>query len=321
MNKFRLSDPGTPFAQNPAMSEYLRAYDFPLPPEVRYGFTRIDSPQEKDRVSLMAQAWVPAHAVGTIVLIHGYSEHCGNYARLVREFTQSQFAVIAFDHRGHGLSEGPPAHVESPETYAEDAEKIIGEIFPHVLPSRPLFIWGHSLGAMVGLQLILRHNLPVRPRAAVFSSPLLGFPILDGLQKILSGIAPLLAKLLPSLPVAHGIPSDFLSHDEQYLARRHEDPLIKNSTTPKWFESTKQSVAKLQKNAEAFRSLAPTLFLLAGDEKITNLNAARDFAFRAYAGPNHKVIEFPGLYHELEKEPAVRSRVVSESIAWFRLHK
>ncbi len=320
MNSFRLSDPGTPFAQDPAMAEYLRAYDFPLPPEVRYGFLRLDSPQQNDRVRLLAQAWVPNHAVGTIFLIHGYAEHSGNYAKLVREFTQSQFAVIAFDHRGHGLSEGPAAHVQNPETYAEDAEKIIATIFPQLLPNRPLYIWAHSLGAMVALQLLLRHRLPVKPRGVVLSSPLLGFPVLNGLQKAMSKIAPLLAKILPSLPVAHGISPSILSHDEQYLARRHEDPLVKRVTTPRWFEATKESVAKLQKNAEAFRALSPTLLMLAGDEKVTNLNSARDFAFRAYAGQVHKVVEFPGIYHELEKEPAVRQRVVSESLAWFRSH-
>ena len=47
---------------------------------------------------------------------------------------------------------------------------------------------------------------------------------------------------------------------------------------------------------------------------------ARRFAFRAFAGQRHKVIEFPGMYHELEKEPEVRNRVVSETIAWFRSH-
>ncbi len=315
---FKLSDPGSLLAQDPAMAEYLRSYDFPLPPDARYGFTRIQSPQPRQRVQLFAQTWLPAQAHGTVALLHGYSEHCGNYAQLVRDFVANQFAVIAFDFRGHGLSEGPAGHVQLPHLYAEDAEAVLGGIFNQVLPNRPLFLWGHSLGGMVGLQLLLRGRLPVVPAAAAFSSPLLGFPPLAGKQRVLAKLSPMLAKVIPALPIAHGLPSQNLSHDELYLAKRFEDPLIKRVTTPQWFEATKRSVAELQANAESFQSLSPTLLMLAGSEKITNLGAASRFATRAYRGQNHKVIEFPGAFHELEKEPEIRQRVVSESLAWFR---
>jgi alpha-beta hydrolase superfamily lysophospholipase len=287
---------------------------------VRYGFARIPSPQDTHRVTLFGQAWVPAHAIGTIFLFHGYAEHAGNYARLVQEFVGSQFAVIAMDLRGHGLSEGPIGHCEAPTTYAEDVEAFLGEVFSLVLPNRPLYLWGHSLGGMIGLQTLLREKLPVRPAAAVFTSPLLGFPELQGAQKLLARIAPIMANVLPTLPVAHGILPDVLCRDEEYLARRNDDPLISKVTTPRWFSSVKVAVADLQKNADQFRNLSPTLLLLAGNEKVTNLSDARQFAIRAYAGLKHKVIEFPGMCHELEKEPDVRDRVVAESLAWLRSH-
>ena len=148
----------------------------PRPPAARYGYMRITAPRENQRVALLAQAWVPGHAVGTVVLLHGYSEHVGNYARLIREFVDNQLAVITFDFRGHGLSEGPAGHTQLPELYPEDAEAVVNEIFPQVLPNSPLFIWGHSMGAMVGLELVLRGRLPRVPTAAVFTSPLLGMP-------------------------------------------------------------------------------------------------------------------------------------------------
>lgn len=320
-NAFKLSDLGASLAHDPAMMEYLRSYQFPCPPDVRYGYIRMESPQKRDRVTLFGQAWVPAHAVGTVALVHGYGEHGGNYAKLVRDFVDNRYAVILMDLRGHGLSEGPRGHLPAPETYAEDCEFFLREIFPQVLPSSPFFIWAHSLGAFVALQLLKRGKLPMRPSAVVLSSPLLGFPELTGLQKTLAGFAPLLAKLLPSMPVAHGVSPEILSHDEEYLARRHDDPLIGKVSSPRWFVSIRDGMKKLQGEADAYQSLSPTLLLLAGDEKVTNLNEARKFAFRAYGGLTHKVIEFPGYYHELEKEKEIRSRVVSESIAWFGSHR
>jgi alpha-beta hydrolase superfamily lysophospholipase len=316
----RLSDPGVTATHDPSMLEYLRSYGLPAPPAARYGYARLPSPQANHRVSLFGQAWVPSHAIGTIVLFHGYAEHSANYSRLVQEFVENQFAVITMDLRGHGLSEGPIGHCESSATYAEDIEFFLSEVFPLVLPNRPLYIWGHSLGAMVGLQTLLRGKLPVKPAAAVFTSPLLGFPELKGAQKILAKIAPLMATLLPNLPVSHGIPPETLCRDEEYLARRFDDPLIGKVTTPRWFASVKSAVADLQANAARFAELSPTLLLLAGNEQVTNLSDARQFAFRAYAGMNHKVIEFPGMCHELEKEPDVRARIVAESIAWLRSH-
>jgi lysophospholipase len=320
MSEFRLSDPGSSLALDPAMAEYLRAYGLPQPPLARYGYARIASPQERSRVALLTQAWVPAHAIATVLLVHGYSEHAAIYSRLIRDFVEARFAVIALDLRGHGLSEGPAGHCPTPLTYAEDVEKIVTEIFPNALPNSPLFLWAHSLGAMTALQVLHRGRLPVRPAAAAFTSPLLGFPELRGVQKLLAKVAPLLAKAAPALPVAHGIPPTDLSHDETYLARRHEDPLVRRVATPRWLESAKAAVAELQHQAGDFAALCPTLLMLAGDERVTNLGESRRFAFRAYAGQRHKVIEFPGMFHELEKEPSARPRVVSESIAWFRSH-
>lgn len=320
MTSLKLSDPGSLASLDPATAEYLRSYGLPLPPKARYGFARIRAPQKRHGVTLFAQAWVPPQASGTVALLHGYSEHTGNYSRLIGDFVDAQLAVVAFDFRGHGLSEGPAGHAQLPDLYAEDAETVLHALFPEVAPGRPLFLWGHSMGALVGLQLLLRGKLPQAPAAAVFTSPLLGFPELQGLQKALARLSPLLARALPTFPIAHGLPPENLSHDELYLAHRFEDPLIKRVTTPGWFVAAQQSVAQMQAEAGELQRLAPTLLMLAGDERVTSLSEARRFAARAYPGQRHKVIEFPGSFHELEKEPAVRARVVAESIAWLRVH-
>ncbi len=318
---FQLSEPGSSLAQDPAMGEYLRCYEFPLPPLARHGFLRMESPQERARVNLFGQAWVPPHATGTVVLLHGYSEHAGNYAKLVRNFVEARLAVTILDLRGHGLSEGPRGHLEDPNYYAEDTEAFLNKLLPQLLPNRPIYLWGHSLGALVGLQLLHRNNLPNKISAAVFSSAFLGFPELTGSKKTLACLAPLLAAVLPTLPVPHGVEPNILSHDEEYLARRFEDPLISRVATPRWLLSVRAAIQEIQNNAAKFQTICPTLFLLSGDEKVTNLNEARKFAFQAYGGLKHKVIEFPGYYHELEKEPGIRERVVSESLAWITSHR
>lgn len=316
--EFKLSEQGVSIQHDPKVTEYLLQYELPSPPNVRYGFVRFSSSQEKYRVQLFGQAWLPNHSVGTILFIHGYSEHTGNYGKLMHEFVNANFGVASLDLRGHGLSEGARGHTDTPTAYAEDVEQFLSILFPHLTPHRPLFLWAHSMGGLIALQVLDRKKLPIAPTAVCLTSPLLGFPPLHGLQKTLAKIAPLVAKFFPVLQIPHDLQPSNLSHDEAYLAKRAKDPLMITNTTPKWFLCVKEVVESMQAKASQFVELAPTMLFLAGQEKITNLTEARKFAFHAYASLKHKVIEFPGMHHELEKEPAVRARLVSESLAWFK---
>ncbi len=317
---FKLTEPGATLTRDPAVREYLKTYDLPLPPHVRYGHTRFESPQERFRVALFGQVWVPEHSIGTVFFVHGFSEHGGNYGRLITDLTNARLSVAALDLRGHGLSEGPRGHTDTPECYAEDMEQFARIVLPALNHNRPTFLLGHSLGGLISLQLMLRARIPTRIAAAVITSPLLGLPELEGIQKVLACFSPLMDKLCPSLGFPHGVDEEGLSHDLDYLERRAKDPLIGHKVSARWLKSIQTMMEKTNANAGEFHQHAPIFLMLAGDEHVTNLTASRKFAFNGLAERKHKVIEFPGYYHELEKEPAIRDRVVRETIAWFTSH-
>jgi acylglycerol lipase len=148
----------------------------------------------------------------------------------------------------------------------------------------------------------------------------LGFPELTGINKIAAPLAPMIAKFFPALPFSAKLQPDSLSHDEKYLSERADDPLIFDVATPQWLVSCTKLIDEVQAQAKIYNDAPPILCLLAGDERITNLTAARKFAFNGLSSIKHKVVEFPDQRHELEKEPAVRARVVKESIAWMLSH-
>lgn len=320
MDQLKLSEPGNALSQDTATQEYLRCYDLPAPPRVRYGSMRFDSPEPSFRVGLFGQAWMPLQPEATVLFIHGFCEHVGNYGRLISELVDARIAVAAIDLRGHGFSEGPRGHVDAPQCYLEDLEYFAKIAFAALTPNRPFHIFAHSLGGLLALQLLLRKKLPTTPASVVLSSPLLGFPGLTGMNKILAPLAPLIAKVMPALPIAAKIKTSSLSHDEAYLKERAQDPLIFDVATPQWLVSCTKLVAEVQDQAKTFATAPPTLLLLAGDERVTNLTEARRFAFNGLASVKHKVVEFPGQRHELEKEPEIRARVVKESIAWMLSH-
>lgn len=319
-DQLKLSEPGNALSQDPGTREYLRCYGLPSPPEVRYGSLRFDSPEPSYRVSLFGQAWLPVQAEATVLFIHGFCEHTGNYGKLINELINSRIAVASMDLRGHGFSEGARGHVDAPHCYLTDLEYFARIVFPTLTPNRPLHIWAHSLGGLLALQLLWRKKLPVTPASIIVTSPFLGFPELSGLPKMMAAMAPTLARIMPSLPVSADIKPESLSHDSEYLSERAKDPLIFGVATPQWFVSMQKLIADTQNNAIGFPDLTPTLCMLAGDERVTNLTEARRFAFNGLASMKHKVIEFPGMRHELEKEPSIRERVVKESIAWMLSH-
>lgn len=315
--EFKLSDPGLSYSQSDSnLMEYLNSYGFPYPPSVRYGNLSFEATHSPHRVKLFGQVWKPSSVKGTVLLVHGFAEHVGNYGNLINDFVKQGFAVAAIDNRGHGLSEGIRGFVESPDCYAQDIEEWLSYCFPHIAPNKPLYLWGHSLGGLICLHLLVRGNLPIAPSGVALSSPLLGFPRLSGVRKLMMRFSSFMGRVFPTLQLNSGIPDTALSSDKRYLDRRAQDGLIHHSVTPAWVVNVSKTINEVQHGGTDFDDICPILLMLAGKEHVTNLVDARDFAFRNLSSLIHKVIEFPDALHELEKD-SVRPRVLSESLAWF----
>jgi pimeloyl-ACP methyl ester carboxylesterase len=101
-----------------------------------------------------------------ILLIHGFASNAAtnwNHTHWVRTLTGAGRRVIAFDNRGHGLSE----KLYDPEAYgaptmAEDARRLLD----HLAIERA-DVMGYSMGARIATFLALAH--PKRVRSAVLA--------------------------------------------------------------------------------------------------------------------------------------------------------
>lgn len=103
--------PGFEPGRRPASAQdYLDYYglDFGAEfPAVRHGLGSWSS----GCFSLAVHCWQLPAAQSTLQLVHGYFDHVGLFARLVRFGLARGFNVVAFDLPGHGLSTGPPAEI------------------------------------------------------------------------------------------------------------------------------------------------------------------------------------------------------------------
>ena len=96
-----------------------------------------------------------------IHILHGMAEHSERYGRFADALTKAGYGVFAHDHRGHGHTTAPNASLGSfgdkgwdgVITDVHAVSTHIGEQHPGV----PIIVFGHSMGAIICFNYILRH--------------------------------------------------------------------------------------------------------------------------------------------------------------------
>src|SRR3712207_1576019 len=100
-------------------------------------------------LNLYHRRWLPAGPVRAVLLVaHGYAEHSGRYANLVEYVVPRGYAVYALDHRGHGRSEGERVWIDDFGDYLTDL-KTFFDLVRAERPGEPIYLLGHSMGAMI----------------------------------------------------------------------------------------------------------------------------------------------------------------------------
>ncbi len=102
--------------------------------------------------------WVPASAVNapTVLYFHGNYRNIGNNLEHTRNLHQLGFNVLLVDYRGFGRSTGAAKPSEA-QVYedAEAAWRYLTQV--RGIPAKQAFIYGHSLGGAIAIDLASRH--------------------------------------------------------------------------------------------------------------------------------------------------------------------
>lgn len=97
--------------------------------------------------------WRPEPCHQLLVISHGMAEYCERYAPLADFLTDKNIAVLAVNHRGHGMD----CRDEDLGHYADDQgwQKVIDDLHQvieygqHELPNIPVSLLGHSMGSFI----------------------------------------------------------------------------------------------------------------------------------------------------------------------------
>lgn len=242
-----------------------------------------------------------------LLLINGRAEWLEKYCYVPGDLgLPSGTAVLAWDHRGQGLSGGARAFVDSYDSYAADAATIIKA----VVGTKPYAAMAHSMGALITLYATLTGR--IQPRSIVLSSPLLGLPQ----RPIPPVVAKPLSKLLTRCrlgPVSSGAggfteaafaANDLTHHAGLYQRMQAEERFKIPGATFGWVAATFNALDLCHDPQRLAALTVPTLVLSAEYESVVDPEAARLWAFsaakHAKTEVQHRIIS--GARHELWSE-------------------
>jgi alpha-beta hydrolase superfamily lysophospholipase len=241
----------------------------------------------RDGHRIYCEWFAPAAPRAAALLVHGYAEHCGRYRELAGVLRRAGLAALSFDVRGHGRSPGARGHVERFERYLDDFEAATAELAHRVGETAPRVVIAHSHGALIALRALTDPERdPQAFGAAVWSSPFLGLhrPV-RGARAALGRLGALIA---PGLVLANDLRVEDLTSDPDKLAARRADTLCHDVATAGWFAAAQSAQAYVAAHAD--RLAIPSLWLVAGRERVVDVGAIRQAAARASA---------PAVVHEI----------------------
>lgn len=247
-----------------------------------------------DGTLLVYDAFEPREPRAALFFLHGWADHAGRWAAVGSRLRDAGLATYLLDLRGHGRSGGMRGHLSRFSQLLGDLQALRRAVRLRVVG--PQIILGHSFGGLVVLR-YLETQPTDAPACAIVSSPWLGLSFRPPAWKLLLGRA--LGDLWPTLRLGVPLDAGQLSRDPSVNAAYGEDALVQRTMTPGAWKEIQWAQHAVP--ADAYHIECPLLFLLAGEDRITDASLARAFAdglktpveVRWYAEMYHEVLHDP----------------------------
>ena len=245
-----------------------------------------------DGLELYRHWWRPdGPSRGAVLLTHGFGEYSGHYYEaLTNALLARGFAVHAWDLRGHGRSPGRWGWVRNWREFTDDLaalRKIVlaGE------PGLPLFLFGHSMGAVI----VLDHaeQAPEGIAGVALTGPALGPSTLVWWRELL---ARSLDKLWASVQISAGLHVEAISDIPEVQRFHANDPSFHPIGTPRLAGEFERAKARVNAGAPQWRL---PLFIQHGErDPIALPSGSRNFVAHCPPG-DVTLLEIPAMPHHL----------------------
>lgn len=256
---------------------------------------------------LFASLWEPQVKVKAVIcLVHGFGEHCMRYEPYVKYFTENGFAVLGYDHIGHGQSEGKRGVITSYNQLLDDVQTCLNKA-EEFFPNYPKFIYGHSMGGNITFNFLLKRKPDLK--GAVITSPWLALSSNPGF--FAKAAVTFLKVFVPNITIESSLELDYISTVKQEVEKYKADKLNHGRISLRLLNSVMANGVWAIVHAKKLN--VKTLLMHGSDDKITS-----PVASQMVAGNCKELIEYvewPGCYHELHNEN-IRGELAKTAINW-----
>jgi lysophospholipase len=225
----------------------------------------------RDSVERAIHIWEPQQPRAVILAIHGGMAHAGDYVTPALYFRAHGIATVSFDMRGHDGKK----RVDIPgfESFLDDAELFLQWV-KRSYPGLPIFVMGHSMGALIATHLGLGRFAGEADIAGfILSSPYYVNAI--KVPKVLLLLSDFLAKVFPTMKVPLGSLTEMLTHDRVITARHvadERDNVRATEVTVRFATALTSAQSGLASKMPAWRF--PVFGVVAGDDKLADPQAS-----------------------------------------------
>ena len=227
---------------------------------------------------------------------------------MARYFSEAGFAVVAFDIRGHGSSEGKRGHTPSYDFLMDDIDRVYDQVNSDY-PGVPIVLFGHSMGGNLILNFLLRKKRKVA--GAIVTGPYLKLGFEPPKWKII--LAKLSSNILPKLSQPTELEKPALTRTPEVVREYEEDHLVHDRITSSFFINV--HFAGQYAIDHAHEITTPLLVMHGSEDRLTSPEATIEFIKNATDHVSSKIWE--GLYHELHNEPE-RNEVFLYELNWLQ---
>lgn len=264
-----------------------------------------------DSVERPIHVWEPRQPRAVILAIHGGMAHAGDYVTPALYFRAHGIATASFDMHGHDGKK----RVDIPgfESFLDDAALFLQWV-KRSYPGLPIFVMGHSMGALIATHLGLgRFAGEAGIAGFILSSPYYVNAI--KVPKALLLLSDVLAKVFPTMKVPLGSLTEMLTHDRAITARHvadERDNVRATEVTVRFATALTSAQAGLAGKMPAWRF--PVFGVVAGDDKLADAQAS-EAMLKSIPPALLDYHFYPDNYHENFNE-LNRDKIFCQILAW-----
>jgi alpha-beta hydrolase superfamily lysophospholipase len=248
--------------------------------------------QTFDGVGLFYRYWPAAAAPkGAIVLFHRGHEHSGRMAHLADELDLPDFAIFAWDARGHGRSPGERGFSPSLGASVRDVHTFVQHIAAtYGIAIEDMAVVAQSVGAV--LAAVWAHDYAPKIRCMVLASP--AFKVKLYVPFARPGLK-MQQRWRGQFFVNSYVKPQLLTHDPERIASYRTDPLISRPIAVNILLGLHEASERVVADARAIT--VPTQLLISGSDWVVHHGPQHRF-YERLGTPIKERHVLPGFFHD-----------------------